>query len=163
MDDKSDQAARLLRDKRGGHWYDNGVRFRCIHPLCSDCCSGRRGPGYVWLGEGEMRAIADHLGIKLDAFTRRFVRTVDGNYSLVEKHNNDCVFLEEGKCTIYPVRPVQCRTYPFWPEVMTSRQRWQRESRACPGVEVDETMVSGAQVEAQLSAEELSRASEGRV
>ena len=34
----------------------------------------------------------------------------------------DCVFLKEDPergrktCSIYPVRPLQCRTWPFWPE-----------------------------------------------
>ena len=35
---------------------------------------------------------------------------------------------------VYPVRPLQCRTYPFWPEVLASRQAWQREARRCEGI-----------------------------
>lgn len=42
-----------------------------------------------------------------------------------------CVFLaEDGKlCTIYEARPVQCRTYPFWPKVMNYRESWDKECR----------------------------------
>lgn len=42
-----------------------------------------------------------------------------------------CVFLEpDGKqCSIYEARPVQCRTYPFWPTIMESMQSWDSECR----------------------------------
>ncbi|MGI0406107.1 YkgJ family cysteine cluster protein [Helicobacter himalayensis] len=26
----------------------------------------------------------------------------------------ECIFFENGKCAIYPVRPKQCRDFPFW-------------------------------------------------
>ncbi|WP_408938899.1 YkgJ family cysteine cluster protein [Helicobacter sp. MIT 00-7814] len=28
--------------------------------------------------------------------------------------NIECIFFENGKCAIYPVRPKQCRDFPFW-------------------------------------------------
>jgi len=39
-----------------------------------------------------------------------------------------CVFLDdESKCSIYEARPLQCRTYPYWPRVMRSREAWEDE------------------------------------
>jgi Fe-S-cluster containining protein len=42
-----------------------------------------------------------------------------------------CIFLDRttNQCQIYPVRPVQCRTYPFWPTVTASVQSWNDECR----------------------------------
>jgi Fe-S-cluster containining protein len=42
-----------------------------------------------------------------------------------------CIFLDRttNHCQIYPVRPVQCRTYPFWPTVTASVQSWNAECR----------------------------------
>ncbi|MFY1111365.1 MAG: YkgJ family cysteine cluster protein [Methanosarcinaceae archaeon] len=39
-------------------------------------------------------------------------------WMLRRKRNGDCVFLEQGanRCRIYPVRPMLCRTYPFYME-----------------------------------------------
>ena len=34
-----------------------------------------------------------------------------------------CVFLSEGRCTIHSVRPTQCRTFPYWPELI-NRRSW---------------------------------------
>jgi len=39
-----------------------------------------------------------------------------------------CIFLQDDKtCSIYEARPVQCRTYPFWPRIMKSREAWRQE------------------------------------
>lgn len=38
---------------------------------------------------------------------------------LKNQANGDCVFLRDGKqCTVYGARPLQCSTYPWWPELM---------------------------------------------
>jgi Fe-S-cluster containining protein len=129
-----DNALKLLRDKREGRWYEPGLHFRCKAPECSHCCSGERGEGYVWLNADEMTAIAAHMDMPFEKFTRRYVRQVGLAYSLVEKPNKDCVFLESGKCSIYDVRPTQCRTYPFWPNIIRAPQTWAKEAAQCPGI-----------------------------
>ena len=53
--------------------------------------------------------------------------------SLIEKINYDCVFWDNG-CTVYQARPVQCITYPFWPVIIESELRWNKESNNCPGI-----------------------------
>jgi Fe-S-cluster containining protein len=37
-------------------------------------------------------------------------------------------------CSIYQVRPLQCRTWPFWPEVIKSPATWARAGKGCPGI-----------------------------
>ena len=45
----------------------------------------------------------------------------------------DCIFLEDKLCSIYKVRPVQCATYPWWPELMDPAA-WQQEGKeVCEG------------------------------
>jgi hypothetical protein len=38
------------------------------------------------------------------------------------------------RCRVYAVRPLQCRTYPFWPELVQNSRSWQREARRCEGI-----------------------------
>ncbi len=46
----------------------------------------------------------------------------------------NCIFLKDSKlCTIYPVRPVQCSTYPWWPELLTDAA-WHDEATRCEGI-----------------------------
>ena len=55
--------------------------------------------------------------------------------SLLERNDLSCEFLDEdGRCRIYPVRPLQCRTYPFWPYLFSDRALLEAEKANCPGI-----------------------------
>jgi Fe-S-cluster containining protein len=119
-------------------WYKDGLSFTCHQ--CGNCCTGPS--GYVWFDESEGRAIAGHLGLSEKAFYQRYARKKFGRWSLTEVKRAgqyDCVFLQRdasGKawCGIYPVRPTQCQTWPFWPENLESPEAWREASRTCPGM-----------------------------
>ena len=114
------------RPKR--RWYEDGLQFSCTQ--CGKCCSVE---GYVWVDRSAMEAIARHLGQALNVFTRRYVRKVGRRYSLIEKPGgHECVFFDQG-CTIYDVRPEQCRTFPFWKEHLVSLESWDEPLEECPG------------------------------
>ena len=115
-------------------WYAEGLSFACTQ--CGNCCSGA--PGYVWITKDDMLRMANYLNMSFNDFTRAYVRQVGNRFSLTERFNYDCVFLtrDNGKigCSIYPVRPMQCRTWPFWDENLKSRDAWNRASTRCPGM-----------------------------
>ncbi len=111
-------------------WYAGGLRFACTR--CSRCCGG--GPGYVWVVEEETRRMATYLGMAPRQFEREFCRQVWVRTSLKEKSNGDCVLLSRDGCSVYSVRPMQCQTFPFWPDIVEDRARWQAVSRRCPGI-----------------------------
>ncbi len=117
----------------GEPWYGAGLRFGCTS--CGDCC---RGPevGYVFVEAEDVEAMAAHLELDVQEFGRRYLRRVQGNkLSLTEKRNLDCVFWEdEVGCKVYQARPLQCRQYPFWPEVIESPDTWDAERPDCPGI-----------------------------
>lgn len=118
-------------------WYAAGLAFACAR--CGRCCSGPD-EGYVWVTEPEVKAIARHLGIPLDEMYVRFVRNVRGRYSLTERSpTNNCVFLQaqpDGTrgCAIYPVRPPQCRSWPFWNTNLRTPESWALAGFRCPGI-----------------------------
>ena len=112
-------------------WYAEGLRFGCIQ--CGRCCGGA--PGYVWLDTDELAEIAAVLGMPAAEFHRRFVRRLLRGLTLREKPNYDCVLLDaQGHCTVYEVRPLQCRTWPFWASNLQSAAEWREVSRRCPGM-----------------------------
>lgn len=111
-------------------WYRDGLAFECTR--CGACCTGA--PGYVWVTPEEIADLAGHLGLAIEAFSRRYVRQVGGRLSLIERPNGDCIFWERAAgCTVYPARPAQCRTWPFWPENLETPADWERTVGACPG------------------------------
>jgi uncharacterized protein len=111
-------------------WFKDGLRFECTR--CGACCTGA--PGYVWLTEEETKKLAAYRGEKLNEFEDVYTRQVRGGVSLRERPNGDCIFWEKGRgCTVYPVRPSQCRTWPFWESNLETRDAWERTESVCPG------------------------------
>jgi hypothetical protein len=113
-------------------WFASGLRFECLRG-CRRCCTGE--PGVVWLSHAEVAALSAFLGIRVEEFLRANVRVFStGKLSLAERANGDCVLLGPDGCTAYPVRPRQCRDYPFWREVLASPGAWEKEKSRCPGI-----------------------------
>jgi Fe-S-cluster containining protein len=111
-------------------WYTDGLRFRCTR--CGSCCTGE--PGNVWVSDEEIAAIAACRGETVEEVRGLYTRTGRRGRSLREKENGDCVFYErEAGCTIYPARPAQCRTWPFWESNVASPEAWQQTCAVCPG------------------------------
>ncbi len=117
-------------------WYANGLRFSCTR--CGNCCRNHGGYTYVYLTEKDVSAIALHLGMTEPAFLAAHCQSEDGWVTL-RMDSPACAFLEAGNtCAIYPVRPKQCATWPFWKENL-SRAVWQGEVKAdCPGIDKGE-------------------------
>jgi len=120
-------------------WYADGLRFECTQ--CGACCTGP--PGYVNFTEAEGRAIAARLGVSYDEFLARYTVDHGSTRSLDEvktRHGYDCVFLDRvrmpGKavCSLYGDRPLQCRTFPFWPENLKNASAWKRAAKECEGI-----------------------------
>ncbi len=109
------------------------MRFECTG--CGKCCTGR-GDYYIAVSRKEQERIRRFLGISWSWFRRRYVfRYDDETESLSMERDGRCVFLSADKrCGIYRVRPLQCRYYPFWPELVRSRSAWMSEARRCEGI-----------------------------
>ncbi len=120
----------MLRDS----FYADGLRFSCTR--CSLCC--RFDTGYVFLSRHDLYRLADHFACSEQEIRNRYCRHVETGLaprvSLREQANFDCVFWIDGECSVYEARPLQCRSYPFWPPTLSSRANWNAERRYCPGI-----------------------------
>jgi hypothetical protein len=117
-------------------WYADGLHFEC--QKCGNCCSGPA-EGYIWVTGTEIERIADYLQMTVGELHSRYLRRVRLRTSVIEHESTrDCIFLQgdpaRRTCAIYPVRPAQCRSWPFWRENLTDQQAWERASRKCPGI-----------------------------
>lgn len=115
-------------------FYDKGLAFECQR--CLYCCSAE--PGYVFLTQSDLSRCAKTASMTEEEFINVYCRYVDyGPYSMIslkEKANYDCIFLSDKGCRIYEGRPEQCRTYPFWKNIIESEKAWQNEAKSCPGI-----------------------------
>jgi Fe-S-cluster containining protein len=113
-------------------WYKDGLRFACTQ--CGNCCTGFE--GYVWVGEAQIAEIAAYLGKPVEEVRLKHTRPVVRRVSLREVgENHDCTFFDPATrgCRIYPVRPPQCRTWPFWNSNIETPGAWREVQRTCPG------------------------------
>ena len=117
-------------------WFADGLNFTCTR--CSNCC--RHESGYVFLSERDIERLAEAFRLEVREFVEQYCKRVDlgvtTRTSLREQNNFDCVFFRDGRCSVYPVRPLQCRSYPFWPSVLENADSWNREAGHCPGINV---------------------------
>ncbi len=149
-------------------WFADGLKFTCTG--CGGCCTG--GPGFVWVTKEEIVRVAEYLKITPQQTADKYCRKVHGKWSFKEINRGglfDCVFLKEhapgaktddgtplrGRgCSIYPVRPLQCRTWPFWPENVSSKTAWNRAAKKCPGMNEGDRHFTREKIESLRDADE---------
>jgi Fe-S-cluster containining protein len=112
-----------------------GLRFGCRR--CSACC--RFTPGFVLLSPIDLVDLMAAVAVSWEEFKRRFLRPLRiGPFirlSLREKANYDCIFWENDGCRVYDHRPLQCRSFPFWSHILSSRSAWNEQKKNCPGMD----------------------------
>ncbi|MGD9365454.1 MAG: YkgJ family cysteine cluster protein [Desulfobacteraceae bacterium] len=111
------------------YFFDSGIRFACQQ--CGDCCVGE--PGTIYVSRTEIKTIAASLHQTEVEFSAKYLYPFKDSYSIKEDRQGRCLFFDDG-CTIYPIRPLQCRTYPFWFSNLRSKSRWKRVQQQCPGI-----------------------------
>jgi len=117
-------------------WYAGGLHFECRR--CGRCCSGP-GEGYIWVTKPEIQFIADYFRIYTEELRQKYLKRIGLRTTIIEHpHTKNCIFLDQtqgrNKCIIYPVRPSQCRNWPFWQENLENPAAWNRAAQKCPGV-----------------------------
>ena len=117
----------------GTEWWREGIRFECQGS--GKCCTSHGEYGFVYLTLKDRRRMAQFLNLTTSVFTKTYCKKTQGIWHLIErKDNKDCLFLEGRSCSVYEGRPQQCRTWPFWPEVLSAKS-WSKEvQNFCPGV-----------------------------
>lgn len=112
----------------------SGRRFGCT--MCGNCCVE---DGYVHLSAFEVRRIADYLGLAPSIFKGRYLVDEDPDTlaaSIPVKDGKGCPLLTpDRQCSVHPVKPSQCSTWPFWPEMIGEAAEWQRCKSYCPGLD----------------------------
>lgn len=106
------------------------MRFEC-QAGCTKCCEQQ---GFVYLTEDDIARLAAYLKMDAGDFEKRYVfRTKNLRRLRVPRHAQ-CEFLEGGGCSVHVAKPTQCRTFPFWPELVDHRRAWHKTAAWCPGI-----------------------------
>jgi len=106
------------------------LQFAC-QPGCSNCCDQS---GFVYLSEDDIKRAAKFVRMSAKGFEERYIYRTTNQRRFRKPPDKQCPFLDDKRCSIHPAKPTQCRTFPFWPELVESRAAWKQTAKYCPGI-----------------------------
>ena len=122
-------------------WWMSGVKFSC-QSGCGKCYD--QPGGIVYLSIKDAERISKHSGLSVDDWLERDARkTYDGRFVLKSREEDGiCIHLNENQqCSIYEVRPQQCKAFPWWGENLASDRSWSQVKELCPGIDAEDALV----------------------
>ena len=111
-------------------WEKEPLRFECQSD-CFKCCAK---PGIVYFDRAAIKNAARIIKISTERFKKGFLKLDNGQWVHEVESGNPCSFLTPEGCAIHNGKPLQCRSYPFWHENMTSKSMWKFVGAFCPGI-----------------------------
>ena len=134
--------------------FEDGVNFSC--QMCGDCCRGFD-DGEVYLFREDIYRLAQHLNLKgkegLRRFAKKYLKVIENTFFYKESgaqrgktyrfntlafsftgEDEHCHFLIDNRCTVHEARPFQCRCFPFWKMMVSSRKNVINYSKKCKGL-----------------------------
>ena len=88
----------------------------------------------MYLTEHDVTRAAQFLGLTPADFEQRYIYRTRHLRRLRIPRGGLCRFLRPDGCSIHPVKPTQCRAFPFWPELVRSARGWRKTAKYCPGI-----------------------------
>jgi Fe-S-cluster containining protein len=106
--------------------------FQCQQ--CGECCQGRGGilPTAV-----ELDLIAQYLKMPVPQLEKNFLELTPLGLAVKNKAGGACIFNEQGRCSIHPVKPRICRHWPFLPAILLHENEFEAAKEGCPGLNPD--------------------------
>lgn len=92
--------------------YPANVHFSCNR--CGICCRDtEQKTRHILVLEAEAKIIASQTSQGVTDFSFQIADKLPFGCEMKKTSEGKCVFLKENQCTIYQIRPLICRFYPF--------------------------------------------------
>jgi Fe-S-cluster containining protein len=92
--------------------YPKNVSFVCNQ--CGRCCGDTEDRvRHIMLLKTDVASISNELLLKSHEFAEKISDFEPYIYEMKKTEDGKCFFLENNLCTIYEIRPLICRFYPF--------------------------------------------------
>jgi Fe-S-cluster containining protein len=111
------------------HFEAENLHFECTQ--CGECCER---PGMIYLDDDDIDRIATYLEIDEAEMKRDRLTHDHGTWVIKVTRRRKCCFYVDKKCTVHPIKPQQCKSYPFWPENVCTAPEWREAKTHCEGI-----------------------------
>ena len=92
--------------------FPSNVLFECSR--CGLCCGDtKEKTRHILLLKKEAYAISDEICLPKQEFTQEITDKTPYCYEMAKGADGRCFFLKDNQCSIYELRPLICRFYPF--------------------------------------------------
>jgi Fe-S-cluster containining protein len=113
--------------------YPAAVRFRCVK--CGICCGDtKEKTRRILLLAPEAEQISKTTLQPTSRFAVKINSAKPYTYEMKKRDDGKCVFLENDRCTIYSVRPLICRFYPFELKSLGDKKYQFLFTEECPAI-----------------------------
>jgi Fe-S-cluster containining protein len=114
--------------------YPTALHFRCIK--CGICCGNTQEKiRHILLLSAEAEQIAAATSHPISEFAVKVEGKAPYSHEMRKTgEDGKCIFLENNRCTIYPLRPLICRFYPFELKTALNRKHEFLYTDECPGI-----------------------------
>jgi Fe-S-cluster containining protein len=113
--------------------YPKNVHFKCLR--CALCCGDTKNRERAIL---LMKIEAEYIVQKTSKSLKDFAEKIRGYqpyvYRMKKTADGKCVFLNGNSCTIYSIRPLICRFYPFQLESFGNNRYAFTYTEECPSI-----------------------------
>jgi len=114
--------------------YPRDVHFKCLK--CAVCCGDTEERiRHILLLKAEAERIAEATSRPIEEFAKKIENHAPYIYEM-RKNVKDrrCIFLQDKLCTIYLLRPLICRFYPFELKITRNEKHEFIYTKECPGI-----------------------------
>ncbi len=123
-----------------GFTYPANVNFDCNR--CGLCCGDtKEKTRHILLLESEANSISAETSLSKQEFATQITDKTPYCYEMKKPKGGTCFFLKDNQCSIYSLRPLICRFYPF--ELKFSEDKGTHVfdfTVECPGISKGEPM-----------------------
>lgn len=105
------------------------VVFACRQ--CGECCQGKGG---ILPSPIERELIAQYLKMPVAELIRDFLEETPLGLAVRNKPEGGCIFQEDSRCRIHPVKPRICRDWPFLPAILLHEEEFAAAKTVCAGL-----------------------------
>lgn len=92
--------------------YPANTSFECVK--CGICCGDtKEKTRHILLLESEVKEIAKEKAFTASDFCMETQGKAPYAFEMRKQQDGKCIFLRNNQCTIYDLRPLICRFYPF--------------------------------------------------
>ncbi len=113
--------------------YPKNVRFTCER--CAKCCGDTKERVRSIL---LLKIEAERISQRTLKDIRKFAEKIEGSepyvYQMKKTHGGKCLFLKDNSCSIYQMRPLICRFYPFQLKNIRDRKPMFTYTDECPSI-----------------------------